>query len=73
MGVLAADEFQTTGAKGATGRRRYPRSSKHGKKLDLEDAPPKAEYPEAERVVWAMDEHRLGLRPVQRDVWAQQG
>jgi len=43
------------------------------KKLDLEDAPRKAEYPEAERVVWAMDEHWLGLRPVQRDVWAQQG
>ena len=43
------------------------------KKLDLEDAPPKAEYPEAERGVWALDEHRWGLRPVQRGVWVQQG
>jgi hypothetical protein len=43
------------------------------KKLDLEDARRKAEYPEAEIGVWAMDEHRLGLRPVQRRVWAQQG
>jgi len=43
------------------------------KKLDLEDARRKAEYPEAEIGVWAMDEHRLGLRPVQQGVWVQQG
>jgi hypothetical protein len=42
------------------------------KKLDLERARLQTEYPEAEIEVWAMDEHRLGLKPVQRRVWAQQ-
>ncbi|MEG3959273.1 hypothetical protein [Microcoleus sp. herbarium2] len=43
------------------------------KKLDLEDARLQTEYPEAEKGVWAMDEHRLGLRQVQRGVWGGQG
>ena len=43
------------------------------KKLDLENARLQAEYPQAEIGVWAMDEHRLGLRRVQRRVWAEQG
>ena len=43
------------------------------KKLDLENARLQAEYPQAEIGVWAMDEHRLGLIPVQRRVWAEQG
>jgi hypothetical protein len=38
----------------------------------LERARLQTEYPEAEIEVWAMDEHRLGLKPVQRRVWAQQ-
>ncbi len=42
------------------------------KKLDLERARLQTEYPEAEIEVWAMDEHRLGLKPVQWRVWAQQ-
>jgi hypothetical protein len=43
------------------------------KKLNLEQARLPAEYPEAEIEVWAMDEHRLGLKPIQRRVWAGQG
>jgi hypothetical protein len=35
------------------------------KKLNLEQARLLAEYPEAEIEVWAMDEHRLGLKPIQ--------
>ena len=43
------------------------------KKLNWEQARLQAKYPEAEIEVWAMDEHRLGLKPIQRRVWAQQG
>jgi len=32
-----------------------------------------SEYPDAVLTVWAMDEHRLGLLPVVRRVWARRG
>jgi transposase len=32
-----------------------------------------AEHPDAALTVWAMDEHRLGLLPVTRRVWARRG
>ena len=31
------------------------------------------EHPDADVEVWTMDEHRLGLKPVLRDVWVQVG
>ena len=43
------------------------------KKLDLERKRLQANYPAADIEVWAMDEHRLGLKPVERRVWVQQG
>jgi len=42
------------------------------KKLKVKQARLQAKYPEAEIEVWAMDEHRLGIKPVQRRVWGQQ-
>jgi hypothetical protein len=30
-------------------------------------------YPQAVIEAWAMDEHRLGLKPIQRRVWAKRG
>ena len=39
------------------------------KKLALEHKRLQAQYPEALVEVWAMDEHRLGLKPIQRRVW----
>lgn len=30
-------------------------------------------HPDADVEVWTMDEHRLGLKPVLRDVWVPQG
>ena len=33
----------------------------------------KAEYPEATVEIWAMDEHRLGLKPIFRRVWTPVG
>ena len=33
----------------------------------------KAEYPEAMVELWAIDEHRLGLKPVFRRVWTPKG
>jgi hypothetical protein len=30
-------------------------------------------YPHAEIAVWAFDEHRLGLKPILRKVWAKRG
>ena len=43
------------------------------KKLALEHKRLQAQYPEALVEVWAMDQHRLGLKPIQRRVWVQQG
>lgn len=43
------------------------------KKLDLELRRLQSEYPAACVELWAMDEHRLGLKPVQRRVWVQKG
>src|SRR4028118_13030 len=43
------------------------------KKLNLEQGRLQQEYPKADIKVWAMDEHRLGLKPVQRRVWTRQG
>ena len=33
----------------------------------------KAEYPEANVELWAMDEHRLGLKPILRRGWTPVG
>lgn len=33
----------------------------------------KEQYPEATVEVWAFDEHRLGLKPILRKVWAKRG
>lgn len=30
-------------------------------------------YPEAQIEVWAKDEHRIGLNPVNRIIWVQKG
>lgn len=32
-----------------------------------------AAYPQERVELWAMDEHRLGLKPVLRRVWAKRG
>ena len=43
------------------------------KKLAQQTARVQAEHPEADVEVWTMDEHRLGLKPVLRDVWVPEG
>jgi transposase len=42
------------------------------KKLRQETAQLQAEYPDADVEVWAIDEHRLGLKPVIRRVWVDE-
>ncbi len=42
------------------------------KKLQQETTRLQAEYPDADVEVWAMDEHRLGLKPVVRRVWVDE-
>jgi hypothetical protein len=32
-----------------------------------------ATYPSAEVEVWATDEHRVGLKPILRPIWARRG
>jgi hypothetical protein len=43
------------------------------KKLALETQRIQTEHPDADVEVWTMDEHRLGLKPVLRTVWASSG
>jgi hypothetical protein len=40
--------------------------------LQVKQARLQAKYPKAKIEVWSMDEHRLGLKSVQRRVWEQQ-
>jgi len=44
-----------------------------GKKLPQQIADVMAEHPQATFVLWAMDEHRIGIKPVLRRIWARQG
>lgn len=43
------------------------------KKLEATVQDLKARYPDAELSIWAEDEHRIGLHPVNRRIWAQRG
>ena len=43
------------------------------KKLPTRVAALQKAYPEAQVEVWAYDEHRLGLQPLSRKVWAKRG
>ena len=43
------------------------------KKLYLSVEKVQKSYPDANVEVWSMDEHRLGLKPVVRKVWSEQG
>ena len=49
-----------------------PRAGNLEKKLRQETAQLQAEYPDADVEVWAIDEHRLGLKPVIRRVWVDE-
>ena len=42
------------------------------KKLQQETTQLQVEYPDSDVEVWAMDEHRLGLKPVVRRVWVDE-
>lgn len=42
------------------------------KKLQQETTRLQSEYPDADVEVWAMDEHRLGLKPVLRRIWVDE-
>src|SRR3954449_8364497 len=50
-----------------------PRRARQLKKLDLPDADARAQPPDTPVEVWATDEHRIGLKPILRRVWAPQG
>ena len=43
------------------------------KKLDRVVEQVQTDHPEADVEVWTMDEQRLGLKPVLRDVWVPEG
>ncbi|NEN88386.1 MAG: hypothetical protein F6K48_05410 [Okeania sp. SIO3H1] len=52
---------------------RSPRRKDGARKLSHRFELVKAEYPEATVELWAMDEHRLGLKPIFRRVWTPVG
>ncbi len=43
------------------------------KKLQAEVEKIQAEHPDADVQVWSEDEHRIGLQPIQRRLWVEQG
>src|SRR3954451_22292914 len=50
-----------------------PRSARRLKKLATVVAEEAAKHPDTPVEVWATDEHRIGLKPILRRVWAPQG
>ena len=48
-------------------------NKRNGKKLCQGFEQLKAEYPEANVELWAINEHRLGLKPIFRRVWTPVG
>src|SRR3954465_9330053 len=57
----------------ATPARPRPRSGRRSKKLEQAVAEERAQHPDKPIEVWATDEHRIGLKPVIRRVWAPKG
>jgi DDE superfamily endonuclease len=53
--------------------RRRPRRGRTSKGLETAVAQAKAAHPDRPVEVWAADEHRLGLKPIRRRVWAPAG
>jgi hypothetical protein len=53
--------------------RATPPHSKRLKKLPEEVLALQQAYPEASLELWSQDEHRLGLKPILRRVWARNG
>ncbi len=43
------------------------------KKLALEVERVQSEHPDADVEVWCEDEHRIGLQPVSRRLWVEEG
>src|SRR3712207_3126466 len=54
-------------------RRPRPRSARPSKKLATVVAAEAAQHPDTPVEVWATDEHRIGLKPIIRWVWAPKG
>src|SRR3982750_4522379 len=50
-----------------------PRSARRSKKLEQAVAEARAQHPDPPIEVWATDEHRIGLKPILRRVWAPKG
>src|SRR5689334_1583843 len=53
--------------------RPHPRSARRSKKLEQAVADARAQHPDKPVEVWATDEHRIGLKPILRRVWAPKG
>src|SRR3954452_19753425 len=50
-----------------------PRSGRRSKKLEQAVVEARAQHPDKAVEVWATDEHRIGLKPILRRVWAPKG
>src|SRR5918997_1668206 len=74
LGVPAADRAQPAGpAPAARARGRPGGAGRFSKSLTEAVAEERARHPEAAVELWAFDEHRAGLKPVLRRVWAKRG
>jgi hypothetical protein len=62
-----------TGASTSSSSRRPGGSGRLQKKLPIRQTELAQQYPEATIEVWSFDEHRLGLKPIIRKVWAPVG
>lgn len=73
MGLPQTPRAFVTGASAPPSSRRLRGSGSLQKKLPIRQADLAQQYPEAAIEVWSFDEHRLGLKPIIRKVWAPVG
>lgn len=73
MGISQSDGVALTSATSATPGNRFSRAGGLEKKLHDEVEQIQKQYPDADVEVWCEDEHRIGVQPVMRRVWVEQG
>jgi hypothetical protein len=73
VGVSQADAITTASAPTVASGSRHRGARGLEKKLTQELKRIQAEYPDADVEVWCEDEHRIGLQPVSRRIWVEEG
>jgi hypothetical protein len=73
VGIICGVWATASKSRAQSSVRATPKLKRHLKKLPEQEAALVQAHPHSEVEVWAFDEHRLGLKPILRKVWAKRG